>query len=69
MIEIERIERIEIIIVRLNDRLTIQENEFVHLKTKVETNEIKEKVIIHKMIIAIIKYSLIQISFQLVSSI
>jgi len=61
------IERIEIIVVKLNDRLTIQENEFVHLKNKVENNEIKEKVIIHKMIIAIIKYSLIQICFQLVS--
>ncbi len=47
------IERIETIIFKLNDRLTIQEKEFVHLRTylhlrvKVETNEIKEKVIIH----------------------
>jgi len=48
------IERIETIIVKLNDRLTIQEKEFVHLRTKVETNEIKEKVIIHKMINVII---------------
>ncbi len=48
------IERIEIIVVKLNDRLTIQENKFVHLKNKGENNEIKEKVIIYKMIIVII---------------
>jgi len=61
------IERIETIIVKLNDRLTIQENEFVHLRTKVENKETNDKVIIHKIIIAIIKYNLIQICFQLVS--
>ena len=55
------IERLETIIVKLNDRLTIQENDFVHLKTKVETNEIKDKVINHKIIIVINKYNLIQI--------
>jgi len=65
------IERIETIIVKLNDRLTIQEKEFVHLRTKVETNETDYKVMtkqIHKMIIAIIKYSLIHISIIILVS-
>ncbi len=38
------IERLETIIVKLNDRLTIQEKEVFHLKTKVETNETTDKV-------------------------
>ncbi len=49
-------ERLETIIIKLNDRLTIQEKELVHLRNKVETIEINDRVINHKMIIVIIKY-------------
>jgi len=51
------IERLETIIVKLNDRLTIQEKEVVYLKTKVENKETNDKVIVHKLIMVINKYN------------